>query len=73
MEMTREAAGVLVQRIMDADYADDDEVNGWLDELGRALACPRDYICNLIFWPQGPGASAAEAVDRALAYQPFAL
>ncbi|GGV77778.1 hypothetical protein GCM10010294_45920 [Streptomyces griseoloalbus] len=40
VEMSRADAVALVQRILDADYASDDEVDGWLDSLDRALACP---------------------------------
>ncbi|MFD5114355.1 e9imm peptide [Streptomyces sp. NPDC058220] len=71
--MAREAAVALVQRIMNADYADDDELDGWLDELDKAFACPSGYVSDLIFWPEGPESSAAEVVDQALAYRPFAL
>lgn len=50
-EMSRAEAVVLVQRIMDTDYASDDEVDGWLEGLGRALACPSGQVRDLIFWP----------------------
>ncbi|MET8629605.1 e9imm peptide [Kitasatospora sp. NPDC004669] len=73
VEMSREEAGALVQRIMDVDYVSDDEVNGWLDQLGKSLMCPTGYVSNLIFWPKEPEPSAAEVVDQALAYQPIAL
>lgn len=71
--MTRETAVAMVQRILNADYADDDEVDGWLDELDRAHGCPSGYVSDLIFWPEGRQPSAAEVVDKALSYQPFAL
>lgn len=38
--MSRAEAVALVQRIMDADYASDDEVDGWLDRLDRAPEMP---------------------------------
>ncbi|MFI9271380.1 e9imm peptide [Kitasatospora sp. NPDC052896] len=72
VELGREEAVALVQRIMDADYASDDEVDGWLDQLDRALRCPTGYIGDLIFWPKGPEPSAEEVVDQALAYRPIA-
>lgn len=58
---------------MEADYASEDEVNGWLERLGRALACPSGHVSGPVFWsPQGE-LSAEEAVDHALAYRPIAL
>ncbi|MFC8706621.1 bacteriocin immunity protein (plasmid) [Streptomyces anulatus] len=72
-EMTRAEAVALVQRIMEADYASDDEVDGWLDELDSALACPSGYVSDLIFWPPERELSADEVVDQALAYRPIAL
>lgn len=38
--MNRTEAVALVRRIMDADYASEEEVDGWLEILDRALACP---------------------------------
>jgi len=73
VEMTRAEAVALVQRIMEADYAPDDEVDGWLDRLDRALACPSGYVSDLIFWPPERELSADEVVDQALAYRPTAL
>lgn len=35
--MSRAEAVALVQRIMDADYASEEEVDSWLDLLDRAL------------------------------------
>ncbi|MER7709113.1 e9imm peptide [Streptomyces werraensis] len=75
-EMSRAEAVVLVQRIMDADYASDDEADGWLDRLDRldrALAYPSGHVRNLIFWPPERELSADEVVDQALAYRPVAL
>ncbi|MFG3638527.1 e9imm peptide [Streptomyces huasconensis] len=68
--MSRAEAVALVQRIMDADYVSDDEVDGWLD---RALACPSGYVRDMIFWPPERELSAEEAVNQALAYRPVAL
>ncbi|WP_206739470.1 e9imm peptide [Streptomyces sp. L2] len=71
--MSRAEAVALVQRIMDADYASDEEVDRGLDSLDRALACPAGYVGNLIFWPPERELSADEVVDQALAYRPIAL
>jgi hypothetical protein len=73
VEMSRADAVVLVQRIIQADYASDDEVDSWLDRLDGALACPSGHVNDLIFWPPEQGLSADEIVDQALAYQPIAL
>jgi hypothetical protein len=70
--MARETAVALVQKVMDADCAEDAEEQ-ILEELDRALGCPSGYVSGLIFWPKGPEATAAEVVDQALEYQPFAL
>ncbi|WP_411093625.1 e9imm peptide [Streptomyces sp. 049-1] len=72
-EMSRAEAVVLVQRIMDAEYASDDEVDGWLTRLDRALSCPSGHVSDLIFWPPERGLSADEVVDQALASRPVAL
>ncbi|WP_203601877.1 e9imm peptide [Streptomyces sp. SID9727] len=71
--MARETAVAMVQKIMDADYADDAEASHVLKTLSRALGCPSGHISDLIFWPKGPEPTAAEVVDQALEYQPFAL
>ncbi|MEV6199598.1 e9imm peptide [Streptomyces sp. NPDC051771] len=73
VDMSRTEAVALVQRIMAADYASEEEADGWLDMLGRALACPTGHVGNLIFHPSGRDLSAAEVVDQALAYRPIAL
>lgn len=70
--MDRGTAVALVQKVMDAECAED-EASRLLDELGRALGCPSGHVADLIFWPEGSEPAAAEVVDRALAYQPFAL
>jgi len=71
-ELTRDEAIALVERIMSVDYADDGELGGWLDQLERDLACPGGYVSNLIYWSD-PELTAAEVVDRALAYQPIQM
>ncbi|MFF9060867.1 bacteriocin immunity protein [Streptomyces sp. NPDC101213] len=71
-EMSRAEAVALVQRIMDADHASDDEVEGWLNRLDRVLACPSGHVRDLIFWPPERELSAEEVVDRGLAYRPVA-
>ncbi|MFF7844475.1 e9imm peptide [Streptomyces ossamyceticus] len=73
VEMSRAEAVALVQRIMDADYTSDDEVDGWLHSLDRALACPSGHVSGLIFWPPERELSADEVVDQALAYRPIPL
>ncbi|WP_185117215.1 MULTISPECIES: e9imm peptide [Streptomyces] len=71
--MSRTAAVAVVQRIMDADYTSEEEVDGWLEMLDRALACPTGHVSDLIFWPPERDLSAAEVVEQALAYRPIAL
>ncbi|MET9437581.1 e9imm peptide [Streptomyces sp. NPDC006551] len=73
VKMSRAEAVSLVQRIMDADYASEDEVDGWLDRLDRGLACPSGHVSGLIFWPSERELSADEVVDQALAYRAIAL
>ncbi|MFJ8009963.1 e9imm peptide [Streptomyces fagopyri] len=72
-EMSRAKAVALVQRIMQADYASDDEVGGWLDRLDISLACPSGHVSDLIFWPPERELSADGVVDQALAYRPITL
>jgi hypothetical protein len=72
-EMSRDEAVALVQKIMDADYALEEEADHWLDMLDRVLACPTGYVSGLIFWPPERELSANEVVDQALAYRPIAL
>lgn len=73
VEMSRAEAVALVQRIMDADYASEEEADSRLEMLDRALACPTGYVSDLIFWPPERELSADEVVDQALAYRPIAL
>ncbi|MCX4505560.1 e9imm peptide [Streptomyces anulatus] len=73
VEMSRTEAVALVQRIMDADYASEEEVDGWLNRLDRALSCPTGHVSDLVFWPPVEDLSAVEVVERALAYRPIAL
>ncbi|MFJ6950419.1 e9imm peptide [Micromonospora aurantiaca (nom. illeg.)] len=54
------------------NYADEGELGGWLDQLERDLVCPGGYVSNLIYWSD-PELTAAEVVDRALAYQPIQM
>ena len=68
--ISRAVAIELVQRIMDGDGSDE-QVMFWLDELKRCLVCP--HISDLIFWAGDPEPTAAEVVDRALAYRPIEL
>lgn len=42
--MSQTEAVALVQRIMDADYPSEEEADGWLDMLDRALACPTGHV-----------------------------
>ncbi|MFG1845654.1 e9imm peptide [Micromonospora carbonacea] len=69
-KLTRDEAIHLVERIMRLDYADDTELNDWLDRLERDLVCPD--VSELIFNVM-PELTAAEVVDRALAYQPVEM
>ncbi|MFJ3762180.1 e9imm peptide [Streptomyces sp. NPDC090080] len=71
--MSRAEAVAVAQRIMQADYASDDEADGWLDRLDRAPACPTGHVGGLIFRPPARDLSADEVVDQALAYRPVAL
>jgi hypothetical protein len=71
--MSQIEAVALVQRIMDVDYASEEEADSWLDMLDRALGCPTGYVSGLIFWPRQRDLSADEVVDQALAYRPIAL
>lgn len=71
--MDREAAVTLVQKIMNGGCPNEAEDHLLLEQLDRALGCPTGYISGLIFWPKGPEPTAAEVVDQALAYRPFAL
>ncbi|GAA2990693.1 colicin immunity protein/pyocin immunity protein [Streptomyces sp. KhCrAH-43] len=73
VQLSRTEAVALVQRIMDADYATEDEADGWLDRLDRALACPSGHVCDLIYWPPERELSADEVVEQAWAYRPIAL
>lgn len=73
VEMSRAKAVTLVQRIMDADYSSDDEVDRWLASLDKALACPSGHVSDLIFWPPERELSADEVVAQALAYRPIPL
>ncbi|MEW2569442.1 e9imm peptide [Streptomyces sp. NPDC047070] len=73
VEMSRAELVALVQRIIQADYVSDDEVDGWLERLDRALGCPSGHVCGLIFWPPERELSADEVVDQAMAYRSIAL
>lgn len=66
-EMSRAEAVVLVQWIMDADYASDGEVDDWLDRLDKALA---GRGCWLMRWSGGAPARPADtaAVQRRSRY-----
>lgn len=69
--MSREEAIQLVQRLMEADYADEADGNEILAALERGLGCP--HISDYVFWDFDPQLTAEKVVDRALAYEPFAL
>ncbi|MEU3464331.1 e9imm peptide [Streptomyces sp. NPDC006733] len=70
--LTREAAVLLVQQVMQAEGGDE-ESSRVLDRLDRALGCPSGYVSGLIFWPERPEPTAADVVEQALAYRPVAL
>ncbi|WP_093474315.1 MULTISPECIES: hypothetical protein [unclassified Streptomyces] len=69
--MSREAGIGLVQRLMDSDYADEAEADEIIAALVRGLGCP--HVSDYIFWDFDPQMTAEKVVDRALAYEPFAL
>ncbi|MFJ5560909.1 e9imm peptide [Streptomyces sp. NPDC093250] len=69
--MNREEAIRLVQRIMDADYAGEAECGAMIAALERGTICP--HISDYIFWDFDPELTAEKIVDRAMAYEPFAL
>ncbi|MFI2206645.1 e9imm peptide [Streptomyces sp. NPDC020192] len=71
--MDRDAAIALVQEIMNGGCSDEADDRVLLEKLDRAFGCPTGYVNGLIFWPRGPEPTAAEVVDQALAYRPFAL
>ncbi|MFD0309088.1 e9imm peptide [Streptomyces sp. NPDC127119] len=73
VEMNRAELVALVQRIIQADYTSDDEVDCWLERLDRILGCPSGHVCGLIFWPLERELSADEVVDQAMAYRSIAL
>lgn len=66
----REMIVALIQRVMDADYADDDECDRMLEELAQSV--PHPEWSGLIFWPDRE-MSASEILDVALAYRPIQL
>ncbi|MFJ4947629.1 e9imm peptide [Streptomyces sp. NPDC088760] len=69
--MSREEAILLVQRLMDADYSDEAEADQLIAALKRGLGCP--HISDYVFWDFDPQLTAEKIVDRARAYEPFAL
>ncbi|MGV9247004.1 e9imm peptide [Streptomyces sp. NPDC003710] len=69
--MSRDEGILLVQRLMDADYADEAEAHQIIAALKRGLGCP--HIIDYVFWDFDPQLTARKVVDRALAYEPFAL
>ncbi|WP_345124847.1 e9imm peptide [Streptomyces chiangmaiensis] len=69
--MSRQEAIQLVERLMTADFTDESEEHEALTALERGLVCP--HISDYIFWDFDPHLTAEKVVDRALAYEPFAL
>ncbi|MBO1330229.1 e9imm peptide [Streptomyces sp. VRA16 Mangrove soil] len=51
----------------------EDEIDGWLSGLDRALGCPTGHVAGLIFWPPEGELTAEEVVAKARAHRPFAL
>lgn len=70
--MTRGAAVALVESVMSGELAEA-ELEHALERLDAAFGCPRGHVAGLVYWPDGPEPTAAELVDRALAYRPIAL
>ncbi|MFI0791931.1 e9imm peptide [Micromonospora rubida] len=68
-KLTRDEAIALVERIMSLGYADDAELNDLLAQLERDLVCPD--VAEMIF--SVPEMTAAEVVDRAVAYEPIEM
>ncbi|WP_257153708.1 e9imm peptide [Streptomyces lunaelactis] len=69
--MTRDEAVALVARLMDGSITDGGEADAALDALKAGLGCP--HISDYIYWDFDPELSAEKIVDRAMAYEPFAL
>ncbi|MER7506876.1 e9imm peptide [Streptomyces lavendulae] len=69
--MTRDEAVELVQHLMNGSITDEAEASAALESLRVGLGCP--HISNYIFWGFAPDLTADKVVDRALAYEPFAL
>ncbi|MFF4829222.1 hypothetical protein [Streptomyces sp. NPDC001312] len=67
--MNRDQAEDLIQRLLDLEFADDEDEEGEVIEtLTRGLVCP--HIVTLIYRTT-PELPVFEIVDRALACQPF--
>ncbi|MFF9806041.1 e9imm peptide [Streptomyces sp. A244] len=69
--MSRAEGIHLVQRLMNADYADEAEADQIIAALVRGLGCP--HVSDYVFWDDNPQLTAEKVVDRALSYEPFAL
>ncbi|ODP27221.1 bacteriocin immunity protein [Paenibacillus sp. PK4536] len=69
MTLSRNECIDLVERIMQ-DRGNEQEIDQWLVTLEQNV--PHPEISNLIFW-NDKDCSAAEIVDKALAYQPILL
>ncbi|TKJ84845.1 e9imm peptide [Paenibacillus sp. CFBP13512] len=69
MTLSRNECIDLVERIMQ-DRGNEQEIDQWLVTLEQNV--PHPEISNLIFW-NDKDYSAAEIVDKALAYQPILL
>ncbi|MGC0206509.1 hypothetical protein [Streptomyces levis] len=69
--MSRAEAIRLVQRLMNADYADEAETDDIIAGLVRGLGCP--HISDFVFCDNDPQLTAEKVVDRAVSYGPFVL
>lgn len=69
--MERDEAVRLVQRLMDGGFGGEVEDAEAVLMLERGLVCP--HISDYIYWDMDPELTAEQVVDRALAYEPFAL
>ncbi|MEU6892173.1 e9imm peptide [Streptomyces sp. NPDC046557] len=56
---------------MDGSITDEAEADATVNALRLALRCP--HISDYIYWDFDPNLSAEKIVDRAMAYEPFAL
>ncbi|MBC9714628.1 bacteriocin immunity protein [Streptomyces sp. TRM66268-LWL] len=69
--MTRTEAIEIVERLMNGGFGTEAEDSAAIEALERGLVCP--HVSDYIFWDFDPEQTPEKVVDRALAYEPFAL